>query len=329
MQEKASKDNHENLPDLLQVRPIAVTLEPEFQALQHYLASRYSPATMRAYRNDWQQFLSYCQRSQRDSLPALPETVALFVAAEAQAGRRPSTLQRRIAAIRLAHRAADLESPTHADVVTGAMRGIRREHGTRPTQKAPILAEQLKELVDRIDLETLAGIRDRALLLVGFAAALRRSELAALEWADIEWVHQGMRVHIRRSKTDQEAQGEYVPVPLGGDYCPVTALRAWQGASGHDGAVFRGFYRGDKLRVEALSPYSVALIVQRYARSLGWEVAAYAAHSLRAGWVTSAAMNRASLMKMREVTRHKSLQTLQIYIRRAEEFVDHAGDGLL
>ncbi len=322
-------DHPEPLGRLAGARGVACT-DSELQALQRYLAARYSAATVRAYRNDWDRFVDYCRRTNRVALPAEPETVAFFLASEAQAGRRASTLQRRIAAIRLAHQAAGEGSPTHADVVAGVMRGIRREHGGRPSQKAPILADQIKVLADRADLDTLAGIRDRALLLLGFAAALRRSELVSLHWSDIEWVPQGMRVHVRRSKTDQEGLGQTVPVPRGGDYCPVAALLAWQGAAGvAEGPVFRGFHRGGRLRSRALSPYSVALIVQRYAAAVGWEVGEYAAHSLRAGWATSAAMNRASLLKMREVTRHKSLQTLQIYIRRAEEFVDHAGEGLL
>lgn len=306
-----------------------MTLVQDYESLQHYLAARYSTATVVAYRNDWQCFTRYCNKHGFSTLPATAETVALFVSAEAKAGRRPSTLQRRIAAIRLAHHAAKLTSPTHAELVSATMRGIRRTHGVRPAQKAPILAEQIKQLVDLADLTTLSGIRDRALLLLGFAAALRRSELVGLQWSDIEWVSKGIRVHIRRSKTDQEGSGEYVPVPLGGDYCPIIALRAWQGASGGAGPIFRAIHRGGKPRLRALSPYAVTVIVHRYVLRLGWETAAYAAHSLRAGWVTSAAMNRASLLKMREVTRHKSLQTLQIYIRRADEFVEHAGEGLL
>ncbi|MCK9530580.1 MAG: site-specific integrase [Gammaproteobacteria bacterium] len=207
---------------------------------------------------------------------------------------------------------------------------MRRTHGTASLQKAPLMADQLKALVDGLDLATAAGVRDRALLLVGFAAALRRSELAALAWEDIEWVPQGMRLHIRRSKTDQEGSGSVVAVPHGGDYCPVVALRAWRGFLGVDaGPVFRGLYRGGTPRPTGLSCYAIALVVQRHASRLGWETEQYAAHSLRSGWATSAALNGASLAKMREVTRHKSLQTLQIYIRRAEEFTNHAGEGLL
>jgi integrase len=175
------------------------------------------------------------------SLPAAPETVALYLTARAGQGRRPATLEQDLAAIAGAHRAAGLPSPRDAEAVRMVRAGIRRERGTAPRQVAPLLAGHVRALVGALP-RTLLGMRDRALLLVGFAGAFRRSELAALRVEDLDWTDEGLKVRLRRSKTDQEGEGRTVEIPRGARaaLCPVRALEAWLTAAGVTaGAVFR------------------------------------------------------------------------------------------
>jgi site-specific recombinase XerD len=176
----------------------------------------------------------------------------------------------------------------------------------------------------------LASLRDRALLLLGFSIAARRSELVALNVTDIADNKHGIVVTIRRSKTDQEAQGATVAVPFGAIACPVKALRAWLDAAGIvDGAIFRPVRKGGAVANVRLSDRSVANIVKASAARLGLDASTFAGHSLRAGFATSAAANGANLFKIMDVTRHKSVDTLRGYVRSAEAFRDHAGAGLL
>jgi site-specific recombinase XerD len=176
----------------------------------------------------------------------------------------------------------------------------------------------------------LAGKRDRALLLLGFALAARRSELVALDVGDLEECPEGLRVTIRRSKTDQEGAGAVVAVCRGSITCPVAAVKDWLTAAGiSEGPVFRPVGKGGRLRPERLSPQKVALIVKAYAARLGLDADAFSGHSLRSGFLTSAAARGASLFKMMDVSRHKSVDTLRGYVRDADAFRDHAGAGLL
>jgi integrase len=178
--------------------------------------------------------------------------------------------------------------------------------------------------------ERIKGLRDRALLLLGFGGAFRRSELVALDVADIEETDEGLRVTIRRSKTDQEGMGVTIAIARGGAYCPVRAVRAWLDAAGiTEGPVFRPVRKGGKVRDQRLSAKSVCDLVKAYADQVGLDGAAFGAHSLRSGFLTSAARRGASIFKMRDVSRHKSMDVLQTYVRDADLFRDHAGAGLL
>ena len=204
-------------------------------------------------------------------MPAAPETVAAFLAAEADREFRPVTIGKRAAAIAAAHRAQDEPNPCDSGAVAAVLAGIRRQHGVRPLRKAqPLELEPLARLVEPIDVATLAGLRDRALLLLGFAAALRRSELVALDVEDLDFdAARGLLVTVRRSKADQEQEGAQVAVPYAQapDRCAVRALRRYLDAAGiHRGPVFRQMRRGDKLTDQRLSDQSVALIVKRRAQ---------------------------------------------------------------
>jgi site-specific recombinase XerD len=300
------------------------------ERLAHYFAARHADATLRAYRSDWALYAAWCALRGLLALPAAAETVAAYLAYEAANGRQVSTIRRRVAAIRLAHRLCDYEPATNTELVRGTLRGIARTHGAAPRQKAPALAERLRDMLDTLDARTRQGLRDRALLTLGFAGALRRSELAALRVADLEEVPRGLRVHVRQSKTDQEGMGQVVPVIRGEAYCPVQAVRDWLTAAAiAEGPVFRRMYRGDVVSGAPLSPHSIAAVVKRCALAAGLDPDDYAGHSLRSGFMTSAALAKASLFKMMEVSRHKDPKTVMIYVRRSAEFQDHAGEGLL
>jgi site-specific recombinase XerD len=286
-------------------------------------------ATRRAYRSDFALFAAWCARHGAVALPALPEIVAAFLTDEAGRGIKASTIGRRAAAICHAHRMAGHAPPTADDRVKLTMAGIRRSIGTAPNKKAAATADKLFAMTAQAG-QTLAAVRDRAVLLLGFAMAARRSELVALDLADIEEVAEGLRVTIRGSKTDQDREGAVVAIPRGVIACPVAALKAWLAVAGiTEGPLFRPINKSGKVGTARLTAQSVALIVKAGARRAGLDPRQFSAHSLRAGWITSAAKRRASIPKMMDVSRHKSIDTLLGYVRDAELFHDHAGAGLL
>lgn len=302
----------------------------EAEAVQSYALAEKADATRRAYRSDFEMFGAWC-RTQRNVEPlgASPDTVAAYLAIQASAKVKSSTLTRRLAAIAYAHRLAGLESPAGHEVVRAVMRGIRRKSGTAPTRKAPATAERIAAMLQTISSDTLVGKRDRALLLLGFAGAFRRSELVALEVVDLAFEPEGVRVMVRRSKADQEGQGQEIAILCGTKLRPVAALQAWLAAAGVTaGPVFRSVNRHGQVG-EALTAQSVALVVKRYADAAGLDPDAFAGHSLRSGFLTSAAEAGADVLRMMEVSRHKRVETMQGYVRRASLFKGHAGAEFL
>jgi integrase len=312
--------------------PPIVSHKRALEAAAGYAKSSRAAATWRAYEADWKRFQGWCRAVKLESLPATSHTVALFLAAEAKLGRAPSTLARRLAAIRLMHIGADVASPHDALEVAEVLRGIRREWKRPPVQKAPAVDEDIKRMVDAVAPQTLKGMRDRALLLLGFAGAFRRSELVALDADHLTERDEGLSVLIASSKTDQIGRGHIIAIPRvnGSPYCPVRAVTDWQvvAAITH-GALFRRLHRGDKIGTSRLSAPSVALVVKELAAKAGLEAGRYAGHSLRSGFLTSAARNRASIFKMADQSRHKSLDVLRAYVRAEDRFEDHAAHGLL
>lgn len=289
-----------------------------------------SENTMRAYRGDWHEFQAWCADRQRPHLPALPATVANYASALACAGKKVPTIARKLAAIRFFHRGAGVDNPTDNAGVAAILKGIRRTVGTKALQKAPATVDVIHALMARIDASTLQGKRDRALLLLGFAGAFRRSELVAITVENLTFSEKGVDVFLPKSKTDQEAKGQSVAVFNGKSLKPADRLAEWLQAAGvTSGPIFRRINRGDHLTDEPLSPQSVALIVKKYAEAAGLDFDKLSGHSLRAGFVTSAAENRASISRIMEVTRHRDPRTVETYVRRADRFKDHAGDGFL
>jgi integrase len=254
--------------------------------------------------------------------------VAAFLACEVERSIRPSTIGRRVAAIRYAHKLAGHAVPTDDERVKATVRGIRRSLGTAPRKKAPATAERIIPMALGTG-DNLKALRDRALLLLGFAGAFRRSELVALDCEDIEECETGLRITIRHSNTDQEGAGRTLAVVRGSIACPVAALQVWREAAGIiAGPLFCSVRKGGRLG-RRLPAAAVADIVKAQATRVGFDPGLFAAHSLRAGFLTSAAKKGASIFKMMDQSGHRSVDTLRGYVRDAEIFKDHAGAGLL
>ena len=305
----------------------------EIDTARRYAEASRAASTRRAYASDWRLFASWCAARGLDTLPADAGAVALFLAAQAEAGSAPPTLGRRLAAIGFFHRRAGLPPPHHRDgaaVLRDILAGIRRQHGVAPARKRAADAEILRALLDTLPGDDLRSVRDRALLALGMAGAFRRSELVALTMADLERVPEGLRITIRRSKTDPEAAGAVIAIPEGTRLHPASRLEAWIARAGlTDGFLFRRLTAAGTVTPSPMSDRAVARLVQACAKAAGFDPAEFAGHSLRAGFLTAAARAGASIFKMREVSRHKSLQVLADYVRDAELFRDHAGTGFL
>ena len=234
----------------------------------------------------------------------------------------------RAAAIAYAHRRAGYEPPTGSDPVKAVLAGIRRELGVRPLRKAPVTVDALTSMLDQVP-ATAAGRRDRALLLIGFAGAFRRSEIVSLDVEDLDEVDQGLIIHLRRSKTDQDGEGRQVPILNGARLRPIQALRDWLDAADiHSGPLFRPVSRTGVVGPGRLTDGSVARLVKRYAAAAGLAAEDFSGHSLRAGFATAALDRGADLGAVARQLGHSSLNTTRIYDRRSL-FTGHAGKGLL
>lgn len=310
----------------------AITAD-EIGTARGYAEASRATSTRRAYAADWRRFDAWCLARGVDPLPADPRAVAVFLAAEAAAGAAPLTVGRRLAAIGWMHRRAGLQPPQAregAAAIKEVLAGIRRSHGTAPAKKHAADADVLRDILRAIKGNDIRAVRDRALLAFGMAGAFRRSELVALRAADIEWVQEGLRVTIRRGKTDQEGAGAVIAIPEGRRLRPKALLQTWiDSASITDGFLFRRIGAKGVVTQAPMSDRAVARLVQARVAAAGYSATHFAAHSLRAGFLTAAARSGASIFKMREVSRHKSMQVLADYVRDAELFRDHAGEGFL
>ncbi len=303
----------------------------EMDSARRYRDASRAESTRAKYAADWAAFGRWCQERGHPALPAHPGAIAVYLSALADRHLAPSTVGRILAAIGHHHRLAGLVPPHKADggtVVTDVLAGIRRSHRTPPSRKTAADSYVIHAVLRAIEGDALADVRDRALVSFGMASALRRSELVALAVADLERGPDGLRVRVVRSKTDQERKGVVIAIPDGRRLNPVAHLEAWLARAGIvEGPVFRSLVNG-RLG-SALTDQSVSLIVKRRAKAAGYPVADYAAHSLRAGFLTSAAVAGASIWKMREVSRHKSVQVLSDYVRNSDLLKDHAGKDFL
>jgi site-specific recombinase XerD len=296
-----------------------------------FAAAAKAANTVRAYAADWNDFRQWCEAHALPSLPAEPATVGLYLTDRA-ATLKTSSLARRLTTISRAHQAAGYPSPAamqHA-VVSEVWKGIKRTKGTAEVGKTPFLTADLRVVMEQLP-AGLLGLRDRALLLVGFAGGFRRSELAALAVQDLRDTPEGIAIQLNRSKTDQEGQGRRVALPYGSDprTCPVRVLRTWLEAGRITaGPLFRGVDQFGFVSETKLHPDSVAFIVKRAVGNAGLDAMEYAGHSLRAGLATQAAMNGASELAIMKQTGHRSLATVRKYIREGSLFRDNAATRL-
>jgi integrase len=301
---------------MVPISPASLELAELDEAVNSFIVASKAPATVRAYRSDWVAFAAWCEALGVEALPSTPETVARYLT-DLAGTKAVATLQRRLTSISQAHEAAGHEPPTRASLVRTTWRGIRRTFGVVPARKAPLRAADIRALVARLNLDRLGGLRDRALLVVGFAGAFRRSELVALDVGDVEWTDDGLLVCIRRSKTDQEGEGARVGLPYGSDpaTCPVRTLRAWLDAAGIDeGAIFRHVDRHDRM-LGRMSGRAAAERVKRACAAAGLDERRYGGHSLRAGLITSAIEGGATENRTMQHSRHRSVHVFRGYVR--------------
>lgn len=301
------------------------------------MKARRASNTIAAYRVCWDVFERWCATAGRDSLPATPDTVGLFVVAELEGGRRLATVKLRLAAINQKHKAASLPLP----VVTGGpvrelVQNAARERRERPRKKAALTPELLRKLCRRLESSGLRiDVRDRAMFLVGFGAGWRRSEISSLDLGDLEFERRGRGAVIRlgASKTDQTGKGRLVGLPPGEhpETCPVAALKEWlKVRGGWDGPLFTTFQKGsDEVEHHRVAGFTVYSRFILHLQRMGIDAGRYGAHSLRAGHVTAAAERGASLAQIAERTGHQSMKVLMDYIRPAELFRVNTMAGVL
>jgi integrase len=308
----------------------AATLSPTISAVgqtalsaaKDYAQQALSKATLRAYQSDWTHFSTWCADAGYQPLPAEPAGVAAYLAAYAKMHSR-ATLRRRLAAIGQMHQLHGHDwRPSHPAIRT-TLRGMLRQHGAPTRRSAAIGTAEIRKLLACCG-DDLTGLRDRALLLLGYAAALRRAELAAIEREHLVFDGGGLRLLIPRGKSDQEGEGAWIGIPKGErrDTCPVRTLEAWLTASAcRYGPVFRGIDRWGRLSPTALHPDAVRQILRIRAKAAGLTVSSaerLSPHGLRAGFVTEAYKAGARDEQIMEHTRHRDLKTMRGYVRRAK-----------
>ena len=299
-------------------------LQPYVESVARYARASRAESTLRGYRADWSHFSQWCLSNGLVNLPASPGTTAAYISVLADRGTlKAGSIQRRVSAIAAFHSSSGYTSPTASAEARLTLAGVRRTLGTRQEGKSPTLTADIAAMLAKAP-NKLIGVRDRALLLIGFAGAFRRSELVALNVEDLDFREDGLKVTIRRSKTDQEGAGQVIGISHGGKLCPVRALRDWLSAAGITaGLIFPRMDRHGNM-LGRMSGETVAIVVKRYAAAVGLDPSKYAGHSLRAGLVTQAAMNGVQELSIMKQTRHKSMDMLRKYIRDTSLFRDNA-----
>ena len=298
---------------------------PSLDQAREFIRASKAENTIRGYQSDWRDFCKWCDAHGACPLPATPDTVASYIA-ECAGRLKVGSIQRRLNAIAEAHKAMGLESPTHSALVKNVVKGIRRTKGTATVQKTPTLIDDIRAMVDAAD-AGLIGARDRALILLGFAGAFRRSELVGLNIEDCAFGKDGLTITLRRSKTDQEGQGRKIGIPYGSNpaTCPVRVVQAWIEHVGIvTGPVFRSIHRHGRIQSGRLAGADVARIVKKLVQRAGLDPAKYAGHSLRAGHATSAAIAGASERSIMNQTGHRSVQMVRRYIRDGSLFRENS-----
>lgn len=288
--------------------------------------------TIDAYESDWNDFCDWCRYHHQTSYPAKPETIVNYINDLADYAKA-STIRRRISAISENYNASGdhVENPCRAWIVKEALIGLTRLKGTVQKGKTPIYWEEIEEMIHRMDLSSLQALRDRAVLLLGFMGAFRRSELAGLDVEDIRKYPQGIVVTIRHSKTDQTSAGQQIGIPYlsHSSMDCIHALQEWLTAAGiTSGPLFRSFLKNGKVSSRRLSDKSINLIVKKYAASIGLNPEMYGAHSLRHGFATYAALQGVEERFIMKQTRHRSVEMVRRYINEADLFTNNPIDKI-
>ena len=269
--------------------------------------------TLRAYQSDFRDFSAFCAKNGFSSLPTQPKIIALYITHLSKSSKF-STLKRRIASISVLHKLKGHYLDTKHPIIMENLHGIKRTLGTRQKAKKPILINDLKLIIKAIDEEK---IRDKALILIGFSGGFRRSELVNIHISDIEFVTEGVKILIKRSKTDQSGEGSIKAIPYfdNQEFCPVVALKNY---------VNKKFSNTNEGKIFNISDKSVALIIKRYAEKAGLDSSKYAGHSLRSGFATTAAEFGAEERNIMAMTGHKTTQMVRRYIQDANLFKNNA-----
>ena len=308
------------------------SIERLVESARRYISQGKAKSTRRAYRSSFAGFEGWCATRGLCACPSPPAVVAVYLAALADAGGAVATLEKMLAAIAHEHRSRGFVWPRGEPAVRETMAGIRRTLGTAPgVKKAPVGDGELASLVATLG-DGLAGLRDRALLTLGWSSACRRSELVALDVADLAFQTEGLHLRVRRSKNDQEAKGldKGVPYASSPALCAVRAVRAWLDAAGiTEGAVFRAVSRHGGVATSRLSDRTVARVVQRAALAAGMDPARYGGHSLRSGFMTTAAEKGRPLEAIMRQTGHKSERVARGYLQHATVFINNPAKGLI
>ena len=288
----------------------------ELETLNNLKNSK-APNTLRAYESDYKDFSAFCIKNNFNPLPADPKILSLYLTNLSQTSKF-STLRRRIASISIIHKLKGYYIDTKHPIIMENLLGIKRQKGSNQKAKKPILINDLKAIINAINdlkIKESRKIRDKALILVGFAGGFRRSELVALEYEDIEFVREGVRIFVKRSKTDQSGEGMTKAIPSFDNaiYCPVAHLQNW---------IYE--LKEKKGKIFTISDKSVALIIKKYANLAGLDGSKYAGHSLRSGFATSTAESGAEERNIMAMTGHKTTQMVRRYIQEANLFKNNA-----
>ena len=286
--------------------------------------------TIRAYKSDFHDFGLFCVKNGFKSLPTNPKTLSLYLTYLATKDNKISTIKRRIVSIGVVHKMKGHYLDTKHPAIVENLLGIKRRKGVKQKGKKPLLINDLKQLINVIDEENSSEIkiaRDRTIILLGFGGGFRRNELVSLDYEDLDFVNEGIKINIKKSKTDQFGEGSIKALPYfyNPRYCPLKSIQNWIKISKiNQGAIFRKFHKGIKLSNIRLSDQSVALLIKYYLNLAGIDNKNYSGHSLRSGFATSAAEAGAEERSIMAMTGHKSTEMVRRYIKEANLFKNNA-----
>jgi len=286
--------------------------------------------TIRAYKSDYKDFGLFCAQNGFRSLPADPKTVSLYLTHLSTKDVKISTLKRRLVSIGVIHKFKGHYLDTkHPSIIENIM-GIKRRKGSIQKGKKPILINNLKQIINVIDSfnnEEIKKFRDRSVILIGFSGGFRRNEIVSLDYEDLDFVTEGLKINLKRSKTDQFGEGAVKGLPYfdNSQYCPVLSVKKWIEVSNiKSGPLFRRFSKGSKLTENRLTDQTVALLIKKYLNLAGIDSKNYSGHSLRSGFATSAAESGAEERSIMVMTGHKSTEMVRRYIKEANLFKNNA-----